>query len=111
MRGTAAALAPGTQLEFVPESPAGTGRVVLHTSLPPEHLLWLQIRTDAGRLLEARRQGTITVGNRHAITFAVPHPLPAVGRIVAGRHDGRATVRIPFALTNVNLLGQPLAAN
>lgn len=111
LRGTAAGLAPGTQLEFVPESPAGTGKIVLHSSLPPEHLLWLQVRTDAGRLLEARRQGTITVGERHAITFALPHPLPASGRVVAGRHDGRTTVRIPFALTNVNLLGQPVAAN
>jgi hypothetical protein len=110
LQGTAPAAIPGSQLEFIPESPAGTGRIVLHTSRPPASLQGLEIRTAAGRMLELKPRGTVTVGSRHSITFVALHPLPTSGLVSARAHDGRTLVRVPFALTNVSLLGQPLAA-
>jgi len=101
-----------TELESVTNNKPGGYRVVLTTELELEsqRMLWVKIYSDGNQVLELTRQGTMTIGKRRSYTFTSSKPIPRSGRLVAGVLAGDQRVLIPFALTNITLLGQPLVS-
>jgi hypothetical protein len=104
----------GAQLDEVRAHVSGGDRVVLRTRLAPEQLWSLQAVSDAGQSVSLERRGLMAIGEERVYTFTSARPIPRGGRLVAevmtDAPSGSRPLRIPFAVTNFTLLGQPLAA-
>jgi hypothetical protein len=98
------------ELEFIGSAGIDGQRIVLRAEIPSERFQWLKVYSDGGQSLELSRRGQMQVGVRRTYTFVAPRAIPRAGKLVAGILTGDQTVRIPFALTNISMLGQPLAA-
>jgi hypothetical protein len=100
----------GAEIEFLGSAGKADEKIVFRADIPPERLLWLKAYAEGGQAVELSRANMMTVGNRRTYTFVATRTIPRSGKIVVGLLEGEKTVRLPFALTNVSLLGQPLAA-
>lgn|GEM_PF-2986081 len=101
----------GAHLDHVGANNAGSEKLVLRTSLEPSRLLSLYVMNDAGMKVTLDVRGTMNVGKEYSYTCAARHSIPRSGKLVAEALVGSQTLRIPFSVTNLTLLGQPLAAN
>ena len=97
-----------TQIESFDPRMSGMDRLSLRTRLKPEQLRSLRVVGDAGQFSHLEQRGHTVVGDTHIITYVSRNEIPSTGKIVAEVLAGEQTLRIPFALTNVTLLGQPL---
>jgi hypothetical protein len=101
----------GTEIEFIGGDGGAKGeKLVLAADFDFEQALSLKVIGEAGQTAELTRQGMIRFGNKRSCTFTAPGMIPRPGKIVAEVVTGSQKVRIPFAVTNLSLLGQPLAA-
>lgn len=97
-----------TQIDDVYPNMASEGdKLALRTSLKPEQLRSTRIVGDAGQVTILQLRSHTILGNDHIYTFASRNELPRTGKLLAEVITGTQTLRIPFALTNVTLLGQP----
>jgi hypothetical protein len=99
-----------TQIEFIDPRMSGMDRLSLRTRLKPEQLRSIRVVGDAGQLTYLEQRGHAFVGDTHVITYFSRNEIPHTGKIIAEVLTGEQTLRIPFALTNVTLLGQALPA-
>lgn len=100
----------GAGIEFIGPHISGGGKLVLHSRLAPEQLAAVSLVNDAGQTISLERRGSMRVGPAYSYTFVATRELPRTGRVLADVLMDSHVVRIPFAVTNVSLLGQPLAA-
>jgi hypothetical protein len=52
----------------------------------------------------------MNIGEDKTYTFFTRRTVPRTGKLVAQAMSGRSVVRIPFAISNLTLLGQPMAS-
>jgi hypothetical protein len=97
-----------TQIDGIDPRLSGKDRISLRTRLKPEQIRSIRILGDAGQTAYLQQRGHTTLNDEHVITYLSDHEIPPKGKIVAEVLTGEQTLKIPFALTNVNLLGQPL---
>lgn len=97
-----------TQIETFDPRLSGSDRISISTQLKPEQLRSIRVLGNAGQLSNLEQRGHTAIGDRHIITYICRNEIPATGKIVAEVLTGEQTLRIPFAMTNVSLLGQPL---
>lgn len=100
----------GAGIEFIGPHIGGGGKLILHSQLPPEQLAAVSLVNDAGQTITLERRGSMKVGPAYSYTFIATRELPRTGRVQADVLVDANIVRIPFAVTNLSLLGQPLAA-
>lgn len=97
-----------TQIDGLDPRLSGMDRLSLRTRLKPEQIRSIRITSDAGQILYLQQSGHTLLNDEHVITYICRNEIPQNGKIVAEVLTGEQTLKIPFALTNVNLLGQPL---
>jgi hypothetical protein len=97
-----------TQIDGYDPRMSGHDRLALRTQLKPEQLRSIHIVGDAGQRSQLEQRGHTVIGDMHIITYTTRNEIPPTGKIVAEVLTGEQTLRIPFAMTNVSLLGQPL---
>lgn len=100
----------GTEIEFVGSNAEGGERLVLRTDLEEEMMRSVKVIGDAGQAVVLSQRGLTRFGARRSYTFVASGVIPRSGRLVADIRVGSQKVRIPFAVTNITLLGQPLAS-
>jgi hypothetical protein len=100
----------GAEIEYAGSHVGGGGKLVLRTALPPEQLLSIEVIGEGGMVTELQPRGQMRVGTETTSTWLAPRGLPRSGKLVAEVLAGSKTLRIPFSVTNITLLGQPLAA-
>jgi len=98
-----------SEIEFIGSHIAGGEKLVLKTTLPPEQLQSVRVVEGSGRAVKLEKRSMMRVGDRHSYTWISTGSIPRTGRVVADVLSGSETVRIPFAIRNLSLLGQPLA--
>lgn len=107
-------LAFGTQIDEFGMHVGGGSRILLRTSLTRDQLRSLKVVTDSGQTMSLEKRGMMVIGGEHVHTYVSQQPIPRSGRLVAEiitePPADQPTLRIPFSITNVSLLGQPLAA-
>jgi hypothetical protein len=97
-----------TQIDGYDPRMSGYDRLSLRTRLEPGQLRSIHIVGDAGQRSQLQQRGHTVIGDMHIITYITRNEIPSTGKIVAEVLTGEQTLRIPFALTNVTLLGQSL---
>ena len=100
----------GAQIDEIRPHVAGGEKLVLRTRLAPEQIRSLKVVGDAGQTVSLEKRGSMAVGEERTYTYISTRPIPRSGRLVAEVMVGSQTVRFPFSVTNLTLLGQPLAA-
>lgn len=104
----------GAQLDELRTHVSGGDRIVLRARLAPEQLWSLKAVDDAGQTVRLEKHGMMAIGEERVYTFVSTRPIPRAGRLVAEVMTepaaGAPLLRIPFSVTNVTLMGQPLAA-
>ena len=101
----------GAHLDYVGQNDAGSEKLVLRTSLEPRQLRSLKVINEASLTVSLDVRGTMNVGKEYTYTCVARRSIPRTGKLVADIMVGTQTLRIPFSVTNLTLLGQPLAAN
>jgi hypothetical protein len=115
----------GAHLDHVGLNDAGIEKLVLRTSLEPQQLRSLKVIDDSGLTVNLDIRRTMNVGKEYTYTCAdrrsnprsgkfvadARQSIPSSGKLVAEVLAGSQSLRIPFSVTNLTLLGQPLAAN
>jgi hypothetical protein len=101
----------GAHLDYVGQNAAGSEKLVLRTSLEPQQLRSLKVINEASLTVSLDVRGTMNVGKEYTYTCVARRSIPRSGKLVADVMVGTQTLRIPFSVTNLTLLGQPLAAN
>jgi len=97
-----------TQIDSFDPRMSGMDRLSIRTRLKPDQIRSIRVMGDAGQLSNLEQRGHTILGDIHVITYVSRIQIPHTGKIVADVLTGEQTLRIPFALTNVTLLGQPL---
>ena len=107
IRGGAKGTEFNTQIDEVYPNWAGGDKLALRTSLSPEQLRSLRVIGENGQVVGLQSRNHTVVGNEHIYTYGSRTEFARSGKLVAEVLSGLQTVRIPFTLTNVTLLGQP----
>jgi hypothetical protein len=100
----------GAEIESVGSTISGGWKLVLRSSLETGQLLDIKAVGEDGSVVELEARGQMRVGQQSTSTWLASRPLPRTGKLVADVLVGSQTLRIPFKVTNINLLGQPLMA-
>ena len=100
----------GAEIEDIRADMTGGQKLVLRLHLGPGKLLSLKAINDAGQIEHLKERGWMHVGGANTYTFSTPRAIPRSGRLVAELLVGSESLRIPFTVTNLTLLGQPLAS-
>ncbi len=98
----------GTQIDDKFPNLAGGDKLALRTSLKPEQLRSVKVVGDDGQSASLSRRTHTIFGDEHVYTYACRQELPLTGKIVADVMTGNQMLKVPFTLTNLTLLGQPL---
>ena len=100
----------GAEIESVGSHISGGGKLLLRSNLEPEQLLAMKAVGEDGSVVQLEPRGQMRVGQETTSTWLGSRPLPRTGKLVAEVLVGSRTLRIPFKVRNINLLGQPLVA-
>lgn len=98
-----------TQVDDVYPNWSGGDKLTLRTSLKPEEFRSLKVIGENGQVVALQSRSHSLAGNEHIYTYGSRTEFARSGKLVAEVLTGIQTVRIPFTLTNVTLLGQPLS--
>ena len=99
-----------TEIEYVGPNASGGEKLVVNTHLDNGRVLSFKVVGDAGQTATLQREGVIRFANKRSYTLVATGVVPRSGKLVAEMVTGSQRVHIPFSVTNVSLLGQPLAS-
>lgn len=99
-----------TLIDNISKDSTGGERILVQTRLLPEEILSVAVVADSGVITKLEQERVMSIGSAKTYILTTPRSIPRSGRLVAQIYSGTKTVHFPFAVTNLNLLGQPLAA-
>lgn len=99
-----------TEIEYVGPNTSSGEKLVVNTHLDEGQVLSFKVVGDAGQTTVLQRQGLMKFASKRSYTLVATGVIPRSGKLVADIVTGSQRVRIPFSVTNVSLLGQPLAS-
>ncbi|MCW5551275.1 MAG: hypothetical protein KIS67_03810 [Verrucomicrobiae bacterium] len=96
----------GVQIDDIRSHLGGGEQMTLRVRLSPEQLRSLKAIGEGGLAVRLESRGRTQFGEDHIYTFVASRAIPRSGKLVAEVLLGSRTVRIPFSITNITLLGQ-----
>ncbi len=96
----------GVQIDDIRSHMGGGEQMTLRARLSPEHLRSLKAIGEGGQAVRLESRGRTQFGEEHIYTYVASRAIPRSGKLVAEVLLGSQTVRVPFSITNITLLGR-----
>lgn len=97
---------PGVMIQEIERPASQAERIILKLDKEPDGLRSLRIEGTGGQCVNLERQGEMAINGQRLYTLVASAPVPQRGRLMAELNKNVPTLKFPFAVTNLTLLGQ-----